>query len=351
MYSSSNQEPESSWMILTVLSERSLASFYLQRVLRSSAFALQQAVQQPGRTSKINGTEFAAKISWCLKEPLQIPSLSHQGCRGTIKTWLRQAVISRKDFLVPFHLPPCNVVAAAHLWLGKLLRNHHKTMDEFDWDTPPSCTCRAFQERHPEAQTVKHPNDDSQHVATRLCSLNFSDRLKYITGVSAKTQFYPKFQDYLESTWTQLIKWAQRHHVGGLKPQDWEQLITEQRQLHYPESQYLLSMQDVKFIISAVRGFVVQGRDHTPDDLHVYCPNFYWKALKNTFGDTKVYSGSLPSPAQAQAFLQGKASQKWLKPYRWGIINTHLLCSLEEEEAVCCSQTNHFLQQASYLTG
>ena len=30
--------------------------------------------------------------------PLQIPLLSHQGFRGTIKTWLRQAAISRKDF-------------------------------------------------------------------------------------------------------------------------------------------------------------------------------------------------------------------------------------------------------------
>ena len=67
---------------------------------------------------------------------------------------------------------------------------------------------------------------------------------------------YPKSQDYLESTWAQLTKWAKRHHVGGLKPQDWEQLITEQWQLHYPESQYLFSMQHVKFIISVVRGFV-----------------------------------------------------------------------------------------------
>ena len=77
-------------------------------------------------------------------------------------------------------------------------------------------------------------------------------------------------------------------------------------------------MQDVKFIISVVRGFVSQGRDHAPDDLHVFCPNFCWQVLKNTFGDTKVYS-SLLSRAQAPAFLQGKASQKWLKPYRWGI--------------------------------
>ena len=166
---------------------------------------------------------------------------------------------------------------------------------------------------------VKHPSDESHHVATRPCSLNFSARLKYITGASAKTQVYPKFQDYLESTWTQLNKWAQRHHVGGLKPQDWEQLITEQWKLHYPESQYLFSMQDVKFIISVVRGLVVQGRDHAPNDLHVSCPNFYWQVLKNTFGDTKVYSSSLLSPAQAQAFLQEKAFQQWLKPYRWGI--------------------------------
>ena len=36
--SSSKKEPESSWMILTVLSERSLASFNLERMLRSSVF-------------------------------------------------------------------------------------------------------------------------------------------------------------------------------------------------------------------------------------------------------------------------------------------------------------------------
>ena len=70
--------------------------------------------------------------------------------------------------------------------------------------------------------------------------------------------------------------------------------------------------------MSMVRGFVAQGRDHAPDDLHVFRPNFYGQVLKNTFGDTKVYSGSLLSPAQAQAFLQGKASQQWLKPIQVG---------------------------------
>ena len=40
LYSSSKQETEPSWMILTILSKRSLASFNLQRMLRSSAFSL-----------------------------------------------------------------------------------------------------------------------------------------------------------------------------------------------------------------------------------------------------------------------------------------------------------------------
>ena len=35
------------------------------------------------------------------------------------------------------------------------------------------------------------------------------------------------------------------------------------------------------------------------------------------FGDTKVSSASILPPAQANAFLQSKASQSWLKPYKW----------------------------------
>ena len=146
--------------------------------------------------------------------PLQIPLLSHQGFRGTIITWLRQAVISRKGFLVPFHLPPCNVVAPAHLSLGKLLGNHRKMMEEFDWDIPPTCICRTFQERHPEVQMVKHPGDKSQHVATRLCALNFSARLKYITGVGQDPglcQISRSPGVYLDTA----------HQMGAMTPSRW----------------------------------------------------------------------------------------------------------------------------------
>ena len=132
LYSSSKQEPESSWMILTVLSEGSLASFNLQRMLRSSAFSLHHMyaahrlsnnLGEPPRSTVQsllqNILVFKGGVKPPKSRPLQIPVLSQQGFRGTIKTWLRQAVTSRKDSLVPFHLPPCNVVAAAHQIIGQ----------------------------------------------------------------------------------------------------------------------------------------------------------------------------------------------------------------------------------------
>ena len=182
IYNSNKQEPEPPWMILTVLSERSLASFNLQRMLRSSAFfslqhiyavrKLSNNLDEPPRSMVQSLLQKILVFKGGVKPPKSrplIPLLSHKGFTGTIRAWLGQAVI-------PCHLSPSNVVAPAHLSLGRLVGNHHKMMEESDWDTPPSCTCHTFKERH--AQMLKHANGDSQHVATRLCSLSFSDRLK-----------------------------------------------------------------------------------------------------------------------------------------------------------------------------
>ena len=72
-------------------------------------------------------------------------------------------------------------------------------------------------------------------------------------------------------------------------------------------------MPDVKFIISVVRGFVVQGRDHAPDDLHVFFANFDWQVLKKTFGDTKIHSSSLLS-----SFLTRESLSKMVQAIQMG---------------------------------
>ena len=51
-----------------------------------------------------------------------------------------------------------------------------------------------------------------------------------------------------------------------------------------------LSFDDIKYIKSVLDSFVVQGRDHAPNHLHLFCPLFYWRTLRSTFGDEAVSS-------------------------------------------------------------
>ena len=125
---------------------------------------------------------------------MQLPMLSHSSFRSAVKKWLKSQVVSRRDFLIPFHLPPCDVVPAAHLSLGKMLINHHGKMAEFDWNEPPSCNCQEFIHEHPDLEVVTHPDDGQPHVASPLNKLSASRRLKFWMGVSAKTQVYPSIQ-------------------------------------------------------------------------------------------------------------------------------------------------------------
>ena len=85
---------------------------------------------------------------------MQLPMLSHSSFRSAVKKWLKSQVVSRRDFSILFHLPPCDVVPAAHLSLGKMLINHHGKMAEFDWNVPPSCNCQEFIQEHPDLEVV-----------------------------------------------------------------------------------------------------------------------------------------------------------------------------------------------------
>ena len=333
LYSTSKQHPESSWMILTVLAERSLASVDMQRALRSSAYSLQHVyalyrlahnLDEPPRSAvhslltKI--LVFKGGVKPPRAKPMQLPMLSHSSFRSAVKKWLKSQVVSRRDFLIPFHLPPCDVVPAAHLSLGKMLINHHGKMAEFDWNVPPSCSCQEFIQEHPDLEVVTHPDDGQPHVASPLNKLSVSRRLKFWMGVSAKTQVYPSFQQYCEKSWTELSRWASRHFVSGIDKRMWICFLEAQWRLHVPGTKLPLSMTDIKYVRELTKDdFVIQGRDHAPDHLHLFCSRFYWRILRSTFGDLSVYEPSAFTPTQARAFLRHQSQKPWLKRYSWGV--------------------------------
>ena len=320
-------------MILTVLAERSLASFDMQRALRSSAYSLQHVyalyrlahnLDEPPRSAvhslltKI--LVFKGGVKPPRAKPMQLPMLSHSSFRSAVKKWLKSQVVSRRDFLIPFHLPPCDVVPAAHLSLGKMLINHHGKMAEFDWNVPPSCSCQEFIQERPDLEVVTHPDDGQPHVASPLNKLSVSRRLNFWMGVSAKTQVYPSFQLYCEKSWIELSRWASRHFVSGIDKRMWICFLEAQWRLHVPGTKLPLSMTDIKYVRELTKDdFVIQGRDHAPDHLHLFCSRFYWRILRSTFGDLSVYEPSAFTPTQARAFLRHQSQKPWLKRYSWGV--------------------------------
>ena len=155
-----------------------------------------------------------------------------------------------------------------------MLTNHHAMMAQFSWDSQPQCRCSSFREKHPHVGGAEHPDDGQWHVASPLDALSVSKRLRFLLGTSAKTQVYPALSSYVNDTWLEIQRWAKRHFVPNVTFQDWKSFVCDQWSRHTMYSRAPLSFDDIKYIKSVLDGFVVQGRDHAPNHLHLFCPLF-----------------------------------------------------------------------------
>ena len=238
-------------------------------VLPTTHLRTSPAVKQSGGASQKLGAKHLVWNSYFQRRscptkkarPIKIPLLSHNDFRNATKQWLTSKIIPVKDFLIPFHLPPCHVVSAARSSMGTILTNHHAMMAQFSWDTPPPCNCSLFRQKHPNIGGVDHPDDGQWRVASPLDALNVSKRLRFFLGTSSKTQVYPALSSYIDETWAEVQRWAQRHFVPNVTYQDWETFIRSQWSQHTISSRTPLSFDDIKYIKSVVAGYVVQGRD------------------------------------------------------------------------------------------
>ena len=118
------QEVHSSWMILTVLAEKSLASFNLQRRLRSCSYSLPHIyalirlsnnLEEPPKSlvqsilSRI--LDFKGGLAPPKARPIKIPLLSHDDFRNATKKWLTNKVVPADRFSCSVSPPssPCRI--------------------------------------------------------------------------------------------------------------------------------------------------------------------------------------------------------------------------------------------------
>ena len=125
------------WHILFQLTENSYQSFQMIKSFRSAQYSTDQIfalcrlannLEDPPR-SRVRSLlkkaiQFKGAMLPCRAKALFIPVLAHSDFSTQIRSWLKNIVVERKDFLTPFHLPVCS---------------HFGWMKKFSWDHLPQC--------------------------------------------------------------------------------------------------------------------------------------------------------------------------------------------------------------------
>ena len=330
IYSDDLFQNDTNWCILFRLAKSDSTSFKQSKELRTCKFSIDQlyallrlanSLEDPPR-SKVrklikNAISFRNGPIPTAAKPLVIPLLAHKHFKVQAKRWLRKIVMSRKDQLIPFHLPCCSIVAGKFPSVSTTLYSHFQWMRKFVWESPPICSCSDLRRKHPELAVVTI--DGREHIASEASKMQFSRRIKFWLSVNAKTQVYPDFEDYVRMTWNAISKWLKHNKLGGVSSQDWKAFLEQQWVLHYPEARVPLSMQDIHFLRSELQQLVVHGRDHAAQHVHVFCPWLYHHVLTQTFADKQVYNHLNMTPTAAAEHLRTFCHSKLAKKYRWGV--------------------------------
>ena len=323
-YLHSGVSPYMGWDLLMMLATGGQLAFDASRRLRSSEFShlhvfayhrLANHLEDPPRT-RVKALlkqvlQFRGLALPCQRKPLGIQMLVHTGFKTAVKTFLRQQMVGSKSFLVPFHLPSTQVVAAKAMSIKDILYNHLKLQKSWSWTIPPMCPCSNFCAQHPELQKAHG------HIASPARLLNISTRLREVLRHSASTEVSPSFRQYLDNTSTKIQQWM-HNGLNNFKVEDWQQFIGEPWQFHVSAAWVTVKSKDLKLLRSLLQDFLVHGRDHAINEIFIFCPYMYWKVLRTTFGDQQVYRSISLSPSQTQQYLFQQSKQRWLKRYPGG---------------------------------
>ena len=83
---------------------------------------------------------------------------AHPSFAKNVRTWLRNVVIDHKDFLTPFHLPVCTVVAgkspAIENTMESKLYFNSNCIRKLSWHHCAACHCVQLRQQHPELRTT-----------------------------------------------------------------------------------------------------------------------------------------------------------------------------------------------------
>ena len=190
LYHRSIFQNDHQWHILFQLAENSYQSFQMAKSLRSAQYSTDQIfalyrlannLEDPPR-SRVRSLlkkaiQFKGAMLPCRAKALLIPVFARSSFSKQVRSWLKNIVIERKDFLTPFHLPVCSIIPGRFPAIENKLYSHLGWMKKVSWDHPPQCPCQQIRELHPDLTATSIERID--HIASEARLLTVSRRLQF----------------------------------------------------------------------------------------------------------------------------------------------------------------------------
>ena len=333
-------QQKQAWKLLYELSLFTKQSFLTSTRIRSAAlhdfevyglYRLSGNLEEPAR-SRVRSLIASAMRFRGLSvpksnSPFSCPFLSHDQFPRDLQAFLRQIVLSNKQFAIPLHLPSCKPRETAFPKLKELLFNfrswERRGYNLLQPEVLP-CVCHRFLRDHPLA-TSAHG-----HVATSLDGLRLPTTLRMFRTANAGSTVFFAQTKFVDIATNAFKKWLKHHGLPMFLKDEFPKFLNQQWPQHlksldeYPRFTFADVQRLKKFL---GEDWVIHHEDHHPQKVMIFCPRLYFQGACRTWNDAQLFQPLSGSAEPWKYQVQRLAPAHILKAYPWGFQKTSCLPS------------------------
>ena len=321
------------WSTIFDLASESKRSYDAARTIRSgivhdwqvyALFRLCKHLEEPQRSKVKHIITSALKFRNLtvpqVNKPFTTPFLAHDFFSFELQLWLRNYILTYKEFAIPLHLPPQTVRESSFPTLRSFLHNHRrveKHWDVFNISSLPCCCSQLLRLQNPSSHKVR----DDGHCCFSLDEMNLPQHLEHFRNCNMNSTFFIAWKPFWERCKTEFFKWCHRHGLPTFGIQEFESFVQKQWEYHKQEihRQRRFTFHDLQNLKRWLpRDSVLHHGDHEQFKLTVFCPQLYFQGCLNTWNDESLFRLTTLQPSEAVEKIHKAFPPTLLSRYAWG---------------------------------
>ena len=172
---------------------------------------LQEPLRSQARHKMKQAFKFRNLTKPPMNSPLSFPFLARPDFNQLTSWWLRDQILSHKDFAIPLHLPTAKLREAAFPTIRQLLHNHKRAEKWWNLENIDElpCCCDWIRERCQKTIST------TEHIACAFEDLSMPTHLRMFQSANANSTYFYSRQPFFDLFYEKVSSWTKQH---GLPP-------------------------------------------------------------------------------------------------------------------------------------